>query len=166
MTRPDPLLSQLLSDAADNPCGDPLPLMALTDFLSEQPPTPVQGLYLPRWLERAWFRSRREAIARGTERRGPWGGLDATLAILNDLEQWFCKQGLPACWYLRHHGLTEVGGLPCFATEPTASAEVARAQAACLSARLKCVGVVLLEGRWGKGVVRVLLLPTPNQFTP
>ena len=61
-----------------------------------------------------------------------------------------------------HAGGTEVGGLPCFASEPYATLEVAREQARCLAAKVKCVGVGLDEGRWRRGTVRVLLLPLPE----
>jgi hypothetical protein len=155
----DPLLQALLADVASDPCGsDSLPLMALTDYLAEQPPGPVTPGRVPGWLQKAWLRSRRG------EPRGAWGGLDVPWMVLNDLEEWFTAEGrrLGQWWYLNHHGSTRVGGLLGFVSEPTGGLAVARAQANRLAARLRCVGVTLPEGAWGRDVVRVLLLPLPR----
>jgi hypothetical protein len=157
MTRPDPLLLEMIADVANDPC-DPLPSMGLADYLAEQGPTPVSRGDLPRWLQRAWLRSRR-AHSPG----GPYGGLDVDWCVVRDMEEWVARQGLPCVWVLEHHGATTIGGLACFASEPRAPLGVAQEQARRLSARLECVGVVIPEGAWSRHVVRLLLLPTPKQ---
>jgi hypothetical protein len=147
----------LLADAACGP-NDPLPQLALADYLTELGPGPVRRGELPRWLQRAWLRSRRGEDA------GPYGGVDVEGIILLDLEDWFRRTAAPRAWYLDHAGATEVGGLPGFASEPYGPLEVARGQARLLAAKARCVGVALPEGRWNRDVRRVLLLPTPRQL--
>jgi hypothetical protein len=157
MTRPDPLLLELIADVVRD-LQDPLPQMALTDYLAERGPTPVSLGDVPRWLQRAWSRSRQ-----AHRPNGPFAGLEVDWCVLRDMEDWLALQGRPRVWALEHHGATTVGGLPCFASEPRAPPEVAQEQARCLAARLKCAAVVIPEGAWGRQVVRLLLLPSPKQ---
>jgi hypothetical protein len=153
LTAAEPLLLKLLEDVRACP-DDPLPLMALADYLSEQGPGPVQPEHVPGWLRRDWLKARR----RDPPRSG-WRGMTAGWAVYMDMGEWLRGQSATHFWDLDHAGSTVVGGLECFASEPYATLDVARQQAACLAAKVKCVGVGLPEGNWKKATVRVLLLP-------
>ncbi len=155
----DPVLFGLLQDAAGCP-DDPLPLLALADYLSERAPTPVRLGHVPDWLRRAWPKARQ-----GDPGRGVFRGLTAGGAVLMDMGEWLRGQSATRYWQLDHAGSTDVGGLECFASEPYATLEVAREQARCLTGKVKCVGVGLDQGRWNRGTVRVLLLPNVRADT-
>jgi hypothetical protein len=155
LTAADPVLLALLEEVRSCPT-EPLPLLALADYLSEQAPTPVNLGHVPDWLRQAWMKARRgDADHR-------WRGLTSGWAVLTDLGEWLSGQSATHYWRLDHAGSTVVGGLEGFATEPYGSLEVAREQARCLAGKVGCVGVGLAEGRWGRGTVRVLLLPPPE----
>jgi hypothetical protein len=154
----------MLADAANDP-SDPLPPMALADYISDLPKHslgPIRRDRLPRWLQRAWSRARR---ADPRTARGAWGGLDVEWVALKDLGEWFTAEGrrLGAYWYLDTWcGSREVGGLDCFVSMlMTAGPETLRKQAAALAGKARCVGVVLPDAREGGG--EVYLLPTPKQ---
>jgi hypothetical protein len=151
----DPTLFGLLQDAAGCP-DDPLPLLALADYLTEAGPGPVRLGEVPNWLRLAWLRARRG----DADRR--WRGLTSGWGVLMDVDEWLGRQSGTHYWRLDHHGGTTVGGLACFASEPYADLGAAREQARCLAAKAGCVGVGLPQGQWHRGTVRVLLLPVPK----
>jgi hypothetical protein len=170
MTRKlDPVLLAMLADVADNPSGDPLPQMALADYITDRRGTSGPGAWfgehvrrdgLPRWFQRGWAEARRKDPL---DARGAWGGLDVEWVAFRDLSEWFTAEGrrLGFFWYLDTWcGTRQVGGLEGFtymkmAGEPNAL----RLQAGRLSSKTGCVGVVLLDERGGGDV---LLLPTPK----
>jgi hypothetical protein len=146
----DGLLAALLADVRE-PAG----LAALSDYLAEQVPGPVRLAHLPDWLRRAWLRARRGDADR------PWPRYTAGWAVTNDMEHWLARPPY-SWWCLDHHGSVVVSGLLCFASEPYATHETARLQAAALTGKAGCVGVGLPQGAWHRRTVRVLLLPGPG----
>jgi hypothetical protein len=146
----DGLLAAFLADARE-PAG----LAALSDYLAEQVPGPVRPAHLPDWLRRAWLRARRGDNDRPRPRH------TAGWAVTNDMDYWLARGPCP-WWRLDHHGSVIMGGLLCFASEPYATHETARLQAAALAGKAGCVGVGLPQGAWHRGTVRVLLLPGPG----
>jgi hypothetical protein len=160
-TTVDPLLMAMLGAAVEDP-ADPLPQMALADYLTEQGPGPVRRDVMPGWLRLAWVKARKG------DPRGPrdsWRRLTEGWSVLMDVHSWLRVQGEKAGYYwgLDHHGITTVGGLECFVSEPYGTLETARQQARLLAAKAGCVGVGLAEGHWARGTVRVLLLPMPDE---
>jgi hypothetical protein len=147
-TRDCLLLSMLTEAVADR--ADPLPLLALSDYLTELGPGSVTHNRIPEWLRRSWRHARK-----GTRR------LSDEWSVIRDMDGWLNGEGYKSgCyWGLDHHGMTLVGGVVCFVSEPYATLETARLQAMCLADKVMCIGVGLAESRWGKGTVRVLLLP-------
>jgi hypothetical protein len=159
-TTVDPLLVAMLGAAVADP-ADPLPQMALADYLTEVGPGPVRQGHVPDWLRRLWLKARKG------DPRGPRDSgrrLTDGWSVLMDLRSWLSDQGEKAgyYWSLDHHGVTIVRGLECFASEPYGDLATARAQAGVLAAKAGCVGVGLDEGHWARGTVRVLLLPIPD----
>jgi hypothetical protein len=156
----DPLLLAILADIAAHP-EDAVPALALADYLLEMGPGEVRQGRCPEWLRRAWLRARK---ADARTRRDSWRNARIGWGVLMDMEAWLAGQAerQGRYWQLDHHGSTLVGGLECFANEPYADLETARAQAQVLAAKAGCVGVGLAEGHWARGTVRVLLLPIPD----
>jgi hypothetical protein len=157
---PDLTLLGLLEGVVEaEPCNDPLPRMALTDYLNDLAPGPVRSGELPAWLQRSWAESRRAE-------RGAFAGYDVTWAVLKDMEEWLTHRGRDRglFWYLEGHGATVLGGIQCFTSAPRLpSLEMAAAQAECLAQQARCAGVALPTGQVEAATQRLVLLPTPKQ---
>ena len=145
----------MLQGAWENP-DEASTLAALGDYLTEQGPGKVELHRLPNWLRLAWLGRRRGDKDRTLRHHAGW-------AVLEDMGRWLNWEGQERgdYWSLDHFGSVVVGGFLCFASEPYAPVETARAQAQALSQKAGCIGVGLGAGHWWRGTVRVLLFPPP-----
>lgn len=164
---PDPVLAGLLAALAGAPGTpqDPASLAALTDYLSEQEPSRVRRVRLPNWLRLAWLRAfpspKRRRHNDSWWRTDP-GRLTDGPSVAMEMHVWLGEASPDGEeWYLDHWGTTEVAGQVAFVSEPYATWDTARAQAAFLAGRVGCIGVGLPRGAWHPRTARVLLLERP-----
>lgn len=157
----DALLDAFLADAVASR-GDPAAVNALTDYLSDLPPAPVDYHRIHEWLRRVLaieyndrLNSREHRLAKSRRRRLSTGEardeLDVFAAIVTGQTGHYL--------HMDHWGNCVVGGHPCVANQPYATLEATRAHARALMDWLGFVVVGLPTSHYGHGTTCVLIFP-------